>query len=604
MDIRLNKLVIENFKGLQSFVLALDGKSVSVYGGNASGKSTLMDAFLWLLFGRDSRGRSDFEIKTLDESGQAISGLDHSVEAHLLIDGQPLVLKKTYREKWTKKRGSAKATLTGHEMDHYIDGVPSKKREFEQRISSLVNEDTFKLLTSPGYFNSLHWQKRRDVLLQVCGDVEDKDVIASDQGLAALPEILGNRSLDEHRKVVKARQSEINRRLHEIPARIDEGSRSLPEQIGSPDQIRDGIYKLDKEIADIKAGSDLPKLRKEMAEAQAELAELQGKHQEKVSTGNRGIATQIEDARAKHRQISDNINRNLASIEDKEQELERLREQFKAEAGTQPETNDACPTCNQKLPEDQVQAAIEKFNTAKSERLEGINARGKKIKAEIDKLKSETKGLEGEARKIEDDIEALKNTESSRSGLEPKIEKAKARVDEIAGKINQYVEPDVTGLEQEKEALVEQLSAINSAEKTKARIEELKTEEKSLSREYERLEKEAHLMEQFVVRKVNLLESKINSKFALARFKLFEQQINQGIAETCQVVHQGVPWGNLNSAARINVGLDIIRVLSEHYGVRVPTFVDHSESVVNMIDPGTQLIKLVVSKNHKKLEVK
>ena len=126
---RLLRLIIRNFKGIREFTLDALGENISVFGDNATGKTTLFDAFSWLLFDKDSANRKDFDIKTLTEDGQAIHGLDHEVEAVLLLDsGKELTLKKTYREKWTKKRGSAKAEFTGHTVDHFIDGVPVQRK--------------------------------------------------------------------------------------------------------------------------------------------------------------------------------------------------------------------------------------------------------------------------------------------------------------------------------------------------------------------------------------------------------------------------------------------------------------------------------------------
>jgi len=118
------------------------------------------------------------------------------------------------------------------------------------------------------------------------------------------------------------------------------------------------------------------------------------------------------------------------------------------------------------------------------------------------------------------------------------------------------------------------------------------------------LEGETFLMEKFIVAKVNLLEDKINSKFALARFKLFEIQINGGITETCVTLFDGVPYGSgLNTGAEINVGLDIVRTLSQHYGVQAPIWIDHAESVTEILDPGSQTIKLSVDPDCPTLEV-
>ena len=165
MEIRLDKLSLKNFKGIKEFTFVPNGRNATIYGENGTGKTTVFDAFLWLLFGKDSQGKTDFAVKPLDSQGNELHGLDVEAEAVLSVDGQPVELKKVFKEKWTKKRGSAKAVLTGHTTNYFIDGVPVKKKEWEQRLASIVNEATFKLLTNPLYFNSLHWQKRREILL-------------------------------------------------------------------------------------------------------------------------------------------------------------------------------------------------------------------------------------------------------------------------------------------------------------------------------------------------------------------------------------------------------------------------------------------------------
>jgi recombinational DNA repair ATPase RecF len=143
--VKLIKLSLKNFKGTRAFVLDARGGNVTVYGDNATGKTTLFDAFTWLLFDKDSQGRKDFEIKTLDASGQPMHGLEHEVEAVLQVDGKTVTLRKVYKEKWTKKRGSAQAEFTGHTTDYFVDGVPVKKAEYDARIASICDETVFKL---------------------------------------------------------------------------------------------------------------------------------------------------------------------------------------------------------------------------------------------------------------------------------------------------------------------------------------------------------------------------------------------------------------------------------------------------------------------------
>lgn len=227
---KLLKLTLKNFKGIRDFSLEANGRNVDIWGDNATGKTTIFDAFTWLLYDKDSKNKKDFELKTLDENNSPIHNLNHEVEGFFEVNGKQIILKKVFAEKWTKKRGSATEEFTGHTTDYFVDGVPVKKNEYDGKIAEIANEEIFKLLTNPTYFNEhLHWQERRMILLEICGDIADDEVIASDPSLSELPEILQGRKLEDHRKVIQAKRTEINKELEKIPIRIDETHRSLPD---------------------------------------------------------------------------------------------------------------------------------------------------------------------------------------------------------------------------------------------------------------------------------------------------------------------------------------------------------------------------------------
>ena len=135
------------------------------------------------------------------------------------------------------------------------------------------------------------------------------------------------------------------------------------------------------------------------------------------------------------------------------------------------------------------------------------------------------------------------------------------------------------------------------------RIEDLKAEERKLAAEFEELERQLYLTEEFIRTKVRLLEERINSKFRMARFKLFNTLVNGGIDPCCETVYDGVPYSNLNNGARIQIGLDIIRTLQAHYGFTCPVWIDNRESVVQIPEMDCQIISLIVSERDKKLRI-
>jgi hypothetical protein len=188
-----------------------------------------------------------------------------------------------------------------------------------------------------------------------------------------------------------------------------------------------------------------------------------------------------------------------------------------------------------------------------------------------------------EKQKIETEIRELKEaSEQSIQSIYGEVAELKMKRDQLQGELGKFI----------------------VADQSQKRIDELKAQERVLGAEFEKLEGELYLTEEFIRTKVNLLEERINSKFKYVTFQLFDQQINGGLTETCQTLFNGVPYDKgLNNAARINSGLDIINTLSEHYGFSAPIFVDNAEAVTKLIDTKSQVISLVVSEMDKALRV-
>ncbi len=647
---KLHSLKLQNFKGIRQFELDAQGQDIDIYGDNATGKTTLADAFLWLLFGKDSQNRKDFEIKTLGPDGEPEHGLEHTVEARLqLPNGKQLTLKKVYAEKWTKKRGSATAEFTGHTTDHFIDGVPVQKKEYDARIAEIADENIFRLLTDPRYFNEvLHWQKRRELLLEVCGDVSDAEVIANKKELSRLADILGDRTIEQHRKVIQTRRSEINKELEKIPVRIDEVQRGLPniDDITNEKEISNDIAKLRKELqakqeelAQAKAGGQVAEKTKELRLIEAQMMDLKNKHRQvldenigKKCKEHQRLLSELNALKINIDAKNCTIQHNESENKSLEEKMQKLREKWYEEKAKAFEfaQSDTCPTCGQALPAEQLESAREKaladFNRKKAEKLASITAEGKQLaslkssyeeelnthRKTIEKYTKEMANLEQKeaALKAEIDniIQGAKSVETT-----PEYVRLQKEHEEIQEQIRQAqadvstsvatVQKEIDDLSDAIRALEQAQARLEAREKGLQRIEDLKAEERKLAAEFEELERQLYLTEEFIRAKVRLLEEKINSKFRMARFKLFDVQVNGALSECCETTFNGVPYSNLNNGARIQIGLDIIRTLQAHYGFTCPVWIDNRESVVQIPEMDCQIISLIVSEKDKKLRI-
>jgi len=642
-ELKLLTLKLKNFQGIKSFELTPNGNDLRIYGENGAGKTTLYNAFYWLLFDKDSKGNSQFDIKTLDQNNEVIHNLEHQVSAEIKINGKKMELRKVYYEKWTKKRGSATETFTGHTTDYYINDVPVKKSEYDSKINELIDEERFKLLTNSAYFNEqLHWEGRKDILFEAFGDVSDEEVIESDDRLKKLSDDLEDRTIEDHQKMIKVKMKKINKDLEKIPVRIDEVNNNISEL---PDKSKEELEteisqhksekkKLDKKLSGIENGGEIAEKRKKLAEMDTELQKIKYGHTEKYDKKIKDTKKEIEEVKDQLSDLDRKISNKKLKLSDKKERIEdikgemnELRESWNVVNSEEINVEDKCPTCGQKLPEDEIEDAVKKAKLDKSQRLENINQNGVQKKQRVEKLKSEVTELEEEIQSLEEQLPGLKKVKDDLfdelSELRKKAEayqdsfqykkklKERENVKESIKELQENkadskteIKENIREVESEIDDLQTELNKFDQKKKAAERIEELSAQEKELAGKYEEFEHQLHLMEEFNRAKVDLVENKINDHFELAEFKLFEELVNGGLKDTCETLHKGVPYSSgLNNGAQINVGLDIINTLSEHYGFKAPVFVDNAESVSNIFEIDSQMIKLIVSEKDKELRV-
>lgn len=646
--ITLQTLKLHNFKGIRSFVLDAQGADQSIYGDNATGKTTLRDAFSWLLFDKDSAGRKEFEIKTLDETGEPLHNLEHEVEGTLALGGRAVTLRKVFTEKWVKKRNTMTPEFSGHETAYYIDGVPVQKGEYTARVAAILPETMLKMLTDPAYFSeAMKWTERRQILLTVCGDVTDADVIASNPKLKDLPGILGTRKLEDHKKVVDSRRKEVNKELETLPVRIDEAERALPElpanKVALQNKLTDLRAKREAKQSEkirIDAGGEVAEKQRAIRLVEAGMLDTQTKirgESDRTLQQERGalnsINAQMDEKRREIRRLEADERDAAEEIKRLNAALESLRQQWKQvyESACNHSADTSCPFCGQALPADRVAeanaTALATFNEDKGRKLEANNAEGRAKAARvkefeaantarretITQLTAEVSGLEQTAARLDARISELRHAVpdftqdtgyqalvAKKASLEQEIADLRAGTDQTRA----AVLAAITELDKQIVAAEADLAKFAQREQGEARIRELTDQQKKLAGEWERLERELWLIEEFIRTKVSMLTSRINSRFKYATFKLFNQNINGGVEECCEVLYGGVPYTTaLNTGARIVVGLDIINTLSEHYGFVAPIWIDNREAVTRLIPTRAQVISLVVSEPDKTLRV-
>jgi exonuclease SbcC len=639
----LMRLTLINFKGIRSFTFEPQGQDYDVYGANATGKTTLQDAFLWLLFDKNSQNKKDFNIKTLDQNGVAIHGLEHTVEAVLQVDGKLTTLKKTLTEKWTKKRGESEKRFTGHQTEYWVNDVPVKAGEYQQHINGLIGEELFRLITNPMFFPTMQWEKQRALLLAICGDVSDKAVIASDKDLSALTEILGNHSIDNYKKIVNERIKKLNDEIAKIPIRIDELSRTLGEETDYS-EIETELSAQKAELQEIEQRllsssqlnalwrtkqTQLTQLYLGLNKKRSELELGANAERGKLQSSLNSTETQIQELKNKVTFLEQQIELTRGKHRENTIMLNELRSEYttmRAVTFVAPSADDlVCPTCGQALPDDQSEAKIEeqrqKFEADKKRKMEANVAQGKKLKEQDAALIKSIEEYEVNLNVLFDEITNLGvNANELREKLtqlpenidiesHPEYQAIQQQITTLEAEMDKPVEDVTHELLAQKQSIMTEIERLNAIlndrdvqAKTQERIKELEAEERKLAQQISEFEGHKFLIEKFVKTKVSMLEESINSKFQAVTFKLFDVQINGGVNECCEAMINGVPYADANRAAQINAGIDIINTITRHYGITAPVFVDNAEAVNELIPCDSQVIRLLVS-NDKTLKV-
>lgn len=638
---KLISLKLSNFQGIKDLTFTPNGNNADVFGSNGTGKTTLYNAFTWLLFDKPSTGAKGFSPKTRDESGD-VHFLNHRVDGVFQNGLKEISFAKDFHEVYIQKRGSNAKDFSGHSTEYFVNSVPVSKNEYDSRIAEICPPDKAMILTQPMYFaETLDWKERRKILLDVCGDFDDVTVIAANSDLADLPKYLDGHTVEEYRLITAQSIKRINADLEQIPARIDEANKAIADtgeynEDDTKEQIRlmqAQAEELTQKKVDLANSSSTVTIRQRIAELNAQLMEASNAQDKAYDESVKADKELLYNLNVELGQINSamgEIKNKKQTAEQKLEQAKALRERYTAEYKSEKykvyNGETVCPFCGQDLPAEKIETAQADFNKHKSDALEkitaAVNAQCSKeviarletdiaeLQAILDHTIDEYMSKEKAIKALTDNMPARVNfteaEEYRRISAEISAEQDKLQ----AGTVDTIAEQNAIqgNIDTIKVQIQEQnniLALFSTAQAQYKRIDELKAQEKQLAADYENLKRGLYLCELFTRKKVSMLTDSINVKFKSVKFSLFEEQINGGVKEICEVLipcAEGlVDYARANNAARINAGLEIIDTLGTHWGVNMPIFIDNAESVVELIPVKAQVIRLIVSGEHKTL---
>ena len=636
--VKLLKLYVENFRGIKNFVLTPDGRSATVQGGNGTGKSTLMAAFLWLLTGKDAQGRENYNVFPLGTDGNRLSGCSPTVTATLSMpDGHTLILQRSICERWTKRRGTAETEYNGDETRYFIDEVPVSAGEYSSAIFGVFPEKLLPLLLNAVWFSeqTKDYKERRRLLLERFGSLQPADVFTANPELSDLESMLGSHSVDEFSRICTERRKRYKDSLSALPARIDENRKQL-HPVSDAGAVKNERSKLNVEIAKLQyeiehttADAVQRHNQQELEKVQQYLEMIPNKRRVLEASGNAGWLEEhnrrVDDA-AREKQNAmcraETLAAELRSLNRERDflaaERDRLRVEWVEVNGTVPDIAQTCPTCGQALPAELVQEAQENFNVSKSERLSDIAAKGAKAAQDVEKMEKKAACLREDLDTCEHAAKAagaaydmviaekppvtqmglFAELDAEETNLKAKAEELRQAIQASAQAAEQVVQENrqkLADMQAQSDAMTSQLAEIDRNAALETRIQELEAEQRDTLHQLEEAERGLSMCEEYTRTLVTLLTERVNKHFPTVRFKLFEQQKNGGLREVCEAMVDGVPYGALNTASKMQANVEIVQAFSRAADISLPLFLDNRESVTDLTLPDEiQVINLNV----------
>lgn len=433
--LELTTMSIRNFKGVRELDITL-GHRTTIAGANATGKTTIFDAFTWLLFGKDSQDRTDsgrgaFAIKTLDSEGRVIEKLDHEVTATIERNGEAITLTRRLTERWVKKARAKETIFEGNSTVCIWNGTEIGTTEWNARIESeLLPIKTFKMLTNPHYFAALPWQEQLAELTRMIGSVTAEDVAQGNTDFeAVLAGLPTSTTLKDRLTTISTEHRRLKKRLDEIPSeikginaatpeapeygeleceqnallqeqeRIDAAQRSEAEAERQKYEAIKGkqaeLHKIETRQFEVYAAA-LAAANQQATEANAQRSELasrvskaeseRDRYAAEINTTQQRLDSDAQILANRERQLQSERNRLLA-------EWQRIDgQQFPADTATLicPMTKQPCGDPNaQAAHQANADAALQRFNEKKVADLAEIERQGMAIKEQLEKIASD-----------------------------------------------------------------------------------------------------------------------------------------------------------------------------------------------------------------------
>lgn len=620
----MKSLHMENFKIFKDCTIDF-GNIAKIRAQNYKGKSSIADAFSWVLFGKSATGNSEgkqfvprrYEV---DAEGNQIP-IDHvdvAVEINLQVDDRPITIRKVQKQNWVRKRGSEDVTYEGDTNEYFWNEVKVSETDHKRRVAEIVDESIFRMVTSPHAFVNMKQDDQRKFLVEKIAQITDADVLESSGEFPLLRELFKANTLEEIKAVNKKALQGYKEKQTSIPIRIDETSKLIvdldfAEQELALSALKTQYEEIERKIADTSiAYTEAANLKTEIAEYRSKLNEIASKERDSLSSKRRDVHSKVDNATYALTKAFQNKTTTEADIKSltelivtNEIYMEAHKTKF-ADAKAKeidPEQN-TCPNCHRELPEDMKADVLANFEKVKASEVERLKNEGNAIFLKLKEQKAKLAVLQADLKSAEETITILTAAETAAKAeyaaipSEPDLEEnrdytdALHTIEALENSLKQTEESlrDTDALKAEliarKDDIQAQMDTVKAElakkqtiDDARDRVDELREELKQATAQAAECERLDFEIEKFEKAKRNMLSERINGKFRRVKWQLYRQQKNGGIEDVCVCTINGAPYGEntTSTTEKLMAGLDIVQTLQDIYGVAAPIFIDDAD---------------------------
>lgn len=589
----LKSMHIKNFKGIAKLdIEKFDEKLTTFCGENGSGKSTIKNAWEWVLC-------QNVEDYIPNLNNQEIPDLITSVIVKISLNDLEYTIKRESKPKYSVDRETQTRTKSGNENTYCIDDIELKEKNYKEQIATIIGDGAFEnlsMLTDKEFFNSdstkWKWTDRRKCLLAITGAENQANALIQQEKYDSIRDfvIKGYATSDIKSMITKEKKGyKTNQESNLIL--INSKQQELDEYLGID------FEKVSQDLAVAKtkytklinaskkenATDELKKLDDEILKCSQEISSLKTRdvlRKRDLEDFKLKIYQEAIDTKSKY----DSVVKIIKTVET---QLENLKKE---------DIKDTCSICGQKLPTDKIEEVLEK------------------VKKEIESLETELEVCKVNAKVYYDKYNNLQTQyaeqEEKIKNFVPneKIEELENRVLELNLIVKDKKQSDLSNLSVQKQkeledtisALEREMAKKEYLEKGYKQIKLWQTEMQELADKIIAVENKEIALREFVKEQTDVICNTVNNYFSNGvSWSLYTMNYNGSLEESCICLYNNKRYSSLSTGERNIANMEVIKTLQDAYNVNIPIFSDNAEANTIPYSTDRQVIELYAKKGCK-----